>query len=48
MDASSDTYNAVLDMLATSSSHDSGSDPKGKNPFIKPTPEEGCHFYPSL
>ena len=29
MDASSDTYNAVLDMLATSSSHDSGSDPKG-------------------
>ena len=38
MDASSDTYNAVLDMLATSSSHDSGSDPKGENPFIKPTP----------
>ena len=26
MDASSDTYNAVLDMLATSSSHVSGSD----------------------
>ena len=38
MDASSDTYNAVLDMLATSSSHDSGSDPKGENPVIKPTP----------
>ena len=38
MDASSDTYNAVLDMLATSSSHDSGSDPKGENPVVKPTP----------
>ena len=38
MDASSDTYNAVLDMLATSSSHVSGSDPIGENPVIKPTP----------
>ena len=38
MDASSDTYNAVLDMLATFSAHDSGSDPIGENPLIKPTP----------
>ena len=29
MDASSVTFNAVLDMLATSSSHVSGSDPIG-------------------
>ena len=37
-DTSTDTYNAVLDMLDTSSSHDSGSDPKGENPVVKPTP----------
>ena len=38
METSSDSYNAHLDMLATSSSHDSGSDPIGENPVIKPTP----------
>ena len=37
-DTSKDTYKAALDMLATSSSHDSGSDPKGENPVVKPTP----------
>ena len=45
MDASSNTHNAVLDMLATSSSHDSGSDPKGENPVVKPTPPRcSCTF----
>ena len=37
---STDTYNAVLDMLATSSSHDSGTDPIGENPVVKPTPPD--------
>ena len=39
-DTSKDTYKAALDMLATSSSHDSGSDPKGENPVVKPTPPD--------
>ena len=44
-DTSKDTYKAALDMLATSSSHDSGSDPIGENPMVKPTPPRcSCTF----
>ena len=38
METSSDSYVAQLDMLTSSSSHESGSDPVDENPMIKPTP----------
>ena len=38
MESSSDSYVAQLDMLSSSSSHESGSDPVDENPMIKPTP----------
>ena len=39
-DTEKDSYHAALDMLATSSAHDSGSDSIGENPMIKPTPPD--------